>query len=171
MKVHIAGINKNDFTNGIGVTVSLFLQGCPHHCEGCHNPETWDIHGGTTVEYAELLKEIKEAISANGITRNFALSGGDPLAPYNRDFSLTLLHDIKAEYPNIQLYIWTGYSTNLALSFLEGQAWLHGAITITEPFILEERDITLPLRGSRNQKIIRLPNEDITEFFEKNKKL
>jgi anaerobic ribonucleoside-triphosphate reductase activating protein len=165
MKVHIAGLNKNDFTNGIGVTVSLFLQGCPHHCEGCHNPETWDIHGGKVMEYTDLLNEIKEAISANGIIRNFTLSGGDPLSPYNLDISLNLLHDLKDIYPNIQFYIWTGYSTNWTLALLENQDWLNGTIIITEPFILAERDITLPLRGSRNQQIIRLPNENITNIF------
>lgn len=165
MKVKIAGLNKNDFTNGIGVCVSLFLQGCPHHCPGCHSESTWDPNGGTKIEYDELLQEIKEAICANGIMRNFALSGGDPLAPYNLPTSLKLLYDLKLEYPDLKIYLWTGYSSNWAHALLENQPWLKGSIIITEPFDISKRDITLPLRGSSNQRIWEYPDKEITEEF------
>lgn len=109
--MRIAGLNKNDFTNGIGVTVSLFLQGCPHHCEGCQNPETWDPNGGTEVNERELFQEIVEALTANNIMRGLAISGGDPLAPYNRAFTLELIQRLKYIYPELNIYLWTGYPT------------------------------------------------------------
>jgi anaerobic ribonucleoside-triphosphate reductase activating protein len=165
MKVRIAGLNKNDFTNGIGICVSLFLQGCPHHCPGCHSESTWDPEGGTEVEYNELLQEIKDAIHANGVLRNFSISGGDPLAPYNLDATLTLLYDIRAAYPDIKFCIWTGYPSNWAIALLENQTWLGGTLLITEPFDITKRDITLPLRGSCNQRIWELPNKEVTKNF------
>ena len=64
-----AGLMENDFTDGDGVCVSLWTQGCPHHCPGCHNPETWDFNGGYDVP-DDIRGEIVKAISANGITRN-----------------------------------------------------------------------------------------------------
>ena len=166
-QMKIAGLNKNDFTNGIGVTVSLFLQGCPHHCPGCQNPETWDPDGGTEIDDKQLIQEIANALVANGIMRGLAISGGDPLATYNRRFTLELIQLLKYIYPGLDIYIWTGYSTAKALEILKPLPCLTGITCITEPFILAERDITLPLRGSRNQQIIKLPDLNITSQFEK----
>ena len=75
-------IIPNDVANGEGICVSFFVQGCPHHCPGCFNPETWDFIGGQ--EYTSHTKwEIIKAINANGIVRNFSVLGGEPLAPQN----------------------------------------------------------------------------------------
>jgi len=78
-----AGLIKNDFADGQGVCVSLYMQGCPLHCPGCHNPQTWNPQGGIEVDINKLVREIRDAISANGIERNFSILGGEPLAPYN----------------------------------------------------------------------------------------
>ena len=71
--IRIAGINENDFVNGKGVSVSLFLQGCPFHCKGCHNPETWNPDGGEIWDWNELINHILELITANGIQRNLCI--------------------------------------------------------------------------------------------------
>ena len=153
-----AGIIKNDVTAGEGVCVSFFTQGCPHHCAGCHNPETWAFDGGKEFTQ-EVLNELIRDISANGIIRNFCVMGGEPLCPENQFLTWLVIDTVKQEYPDIKIYIWTGYlyedlikdSSSKLISILEMTDFL-----IDGPYIQEERDITLPMRGSRNQKIINL---------------
>ena len=109
--IRIAGINKNDYINGEGISVSLFLQGCPFHCEGCHNPETWDENGGNEVNEQDLIKEIIEAICANGIIRNLSILGGEPFStPKKILFINELIKQVKQKYPNIIICIWTGFT-------------------------------------------------------------
>lgn len=73
-----AGIIKNDTAAGPGLCLSFYTQGCPHHCSGCHNPETWDFNGGK--EFTdETLQMILENINANGIERPLCILGGEPL--------------------------------------------------------------------------------------------
>ena len=94
--IRVAGINGNDFINGEGVSVSLFLQGCPFHCQGCHNPETWDPNGGNVWDWDDLINHIIELISANGIQRNLSILGGEPLDTYDkREFVHSLIKIIK----------------------------------------------------------------------------
>ena len=109
MLIRYAGLDKNDIVNGKGFCVSFWAQYCPHRCKGCHNPETWSETGGLLIEYDNLLKEILQAISANGILRNFSLLGGEPLCEENIDLIEKLIKDIKQQYPNILIYCWTGY--------------------------------------------------------------
>lgn len=70
-----AGLITNDFANGIGTCVSFWTQGCPHHCPGCQNPETWDFQGGKEIP-ADMRGQIIKAICANNIIRNFSVLGG-----------------------------------------------------------------------------------------------
>ena len=67
-----AGLIKDDFTAAPGVCVSIFVQGCPHHCPGCFNPETWDFEGGKEFTF-DVLQEIKESLNANGIKRSLCV--------------------------------------------------------------------------------------------------
>jgi len=108
MLIRYAGLDKNDIVNGKGFCVSFWAQYCPHRCKGCHNPETWSETGGLLIEYDNLLKEILQAICANGILRNFSLLGGEPLCEENIDLIEKLIKDIKQQYPNILIYCWTG---------------------------------------------------------------
>ena len=153
-----AGIIKNDIANGPGIRVSFFTQGCPHHCKGCFNPETWDPEGGKEFT-PDTLEEIKTALVANDIKRNLSILGGEPLCPDNLFLTELLIREIKQTYPDITIYLWTGYkyselnqSTNKSIQYI-----LSTIDTLIDgPFIEEQRDITLPLRGSRNQQIIDL---------------
>ena len=71
--IRIADIKPNDIVDGEGVCVSVWAQGCPHRCPGCHNPETWNFKGGTEYYQQELIDEIISLISKNGIKRNLSL--------------------------------------------------------------------------------------------------
>lgn len=154
MKIRYSGIIENDFVNGEGVSVTLFTQGCPHHCPGCHNPETWNFNGGIEEEYEVLLNKIICAISKNGIQRNLSISGGEPLCEENLLFTKSLIADIKNIYPTIKITCWTGYEYKLLNKNQMDIAEMVDLL-VTGPYIQEQRDITLKLRGSRNQELWR----------------
>ena len=153
-----AGLNTNDFANGQGVCVSYFTQGCPHHCQGCFNPETWNFDGGKSTP-RDIKNQIIKAISANGIIRNFSVLGGEPLCDENLDQVDKIITDIRFAFPQIKIFVWTGYileelqkRNNEKINHILSQI----DVLIDGPFILEQRDITLPLRGSTNQRIINM---------------
>lgn len=163
MLIRYAGLDKNDIINGKGFNVSFWTQYCPHRCEGCHNPETWSKNGGILIEYNQLLQEIIEAIQANGIIRNFSILGGEPLCKENIKLTYNLIKDIKKVYPNILIYCWTGYNfEEIRKKYKEILKNID--ILIDGKFILEQRDVTLKLRGSSNQRVI-----DIQKSLKENK--
>lgn len=153
-----AGFMPNDFINGEGICVSFWTQGCPHRCPGCHNPECWDFEGGYEVPN-DIKGRIIKAISANGVQRNFSVLGGEPLCPENLDLVNEIVTAVRTAYPHIKIYIWSGYtlkdlkamSNPVVSCILEKCDYL-----IDGPFQIENRDITLKLRGSANQNIIDL---------------
>lgn len=147
-----ASLKYNDIVDGEGICVSLWTQGCPFHCEGCHNPETWDVNGGIEVP-TDIKGRIVKAISTNNIKRNFSILGGEPLAPWNLQFVEEIVTAVRAAYPHIKIFLWTGYTLealkekndNHINSILDKID-----VLIDGPFVLSQRDITLPLRGSSN---------------------
>ena len=150
-----SAIIPNDVVNGRGVCVSFFVQGCPHRCHGCFNEETWDFTGG--IPYTPEVKwEIIKAISANNITRNFSVLGGEPLAPQNIDMTWEVIDAVRHAYPHIEITLWTGY-TYEELATRQNENLLNILNTIDVlvdgPFVEEEKDLSLRLRGSRNQHI------------------
>lgn len=150
------GYMPNDFINGKGISVSLWVSGCPHRCKGCFNSETWNPESGYNIP-SNLKEQIIEAITANGIQRNFSILGGEPLAPYNQEFVLDILTAVREAFPHIKIYLWTGYTLeNLKLqnSSLVNSILDKIDILIDGPFIEKEKDLTLELRGSRNQRIL-----------------
>ena len=149
-----ANIIRNDFVNGEGVSVSFFTQGCPHRCEGCFNPSTWDFDGGFDATEEELIAATLDAISANGIMRNLSILGGEPLCKENVLFVQKLISEAKLAYPDIKVYLWTGYEYN-KLSWAQLEAIEQVDVLIDGKYKQDERDVTLPLRGSRNQNIYR----------------
>lgn len=151
-----AGLIKNDFTDGQGVCVSLYMQGCPLHCPGCHNPQTWDPQGGIEIDINNLIRKIRDAISANGIERNFSILGGEPLAHYNLENTAKIIRYIRFIYPNIKIFLWTGYTLEkLNRNDKYIKSILNDInILIDGPYLESKRDITLPLRGSSNQRIL-----------------
>lgn len=151
-----SGLIMNDITAAPGLCVTLFVQGCPHRCKNCHNPETWDFTKGKKFT-SKVLDKIIEGLTAHGIQRSFCLMGGEPLCPENLLLSQKVLKEIKEKVPNTPIYVWSGYTyeelskNSLAMKILSMADYL-----IDGPYIEELRDITLDMRGSSNQKIIKL---------------
>ena len=142
-------IYKSSLSDGLGWRVVLFVSGCSHKCKGCHNPQSWDANAGkpfddTVKEY--LFKAIdKEEI--DGLT----LSGGDPLFRGNRSEITKLCKEFKEKFPNKNIWLYTGYLYD-EIKDLEVMNYVD--VVVDGPFILEERDTTIPFRGSTNQRII-----------------
>lgn len=151
-----AGLNTNDFANGQGVCVSYFTQGCPHHCQGCFNPETWDFQGGID-RPDDIRGQIIKAICANGITRNFSVLGGEPLCDENLEDVENIIIGVRTAFPNIKIFVWTGYT--LEQLIIKNNEHINNIlkyidVLIDGPFIESQKDLTLELRGSKNQRIL-----------------
>lgn len=153
-----SGILYNDMAAAPGVSVTFFSQGCPHHCKGCHNPETWDFKGGKEFT-PDILDKIVEGLTAQGIQRNFCLMGGEPLCPENIFLSYLIVSTVKEKVPGAKIYVWTGYTyedlvaqnnkhTMMLLKIVD--------VLIDGPYMEECRNVTLEMRGSSNQRIIDL---------------
>lgn len=158
-------IKYNDVANAPGIAISIYLQGCPHHCKGCFNPETWNFNDGQNLT-TEILEDIFEnKIYENNIERSLCILGGEPLCAENNVTTFQIIS--WALEKQIKIYIWTGYTleelkqknddiTNIILERID--------YLIDGPFIEEEKDLTLKMRGSRNQRIWDMKNKiDITE--------
>ena len=153
-----SGIIRNDLAAAPGVSVTFFTQGCPHKCKGCHNPETWDFEGGKEFTN-KTLNEIFNALGANGIKRSFCVMGGEPLCEENLFLTLLVLKEVRARFPNVDIYLWTGYYYEDLLKCINPhlkQILNLVDILIDGPYIQAKRDITLPLCGSSNQSVINL---------------
>lgn len=147
-------IYKNDTAAGKGINVSIYLQGCPHMCPGCFNPETWDFNEGYPFTQ-ETMEEIIQAIKANGIMRNLSILGGEPLAPQNLGVTNYILTTVKMIFPHIHTYLWTGYKYE-EMTSEQRYCLLMVDTLIDGPYIEELRDVSLEMRGSSNQRIIEL---------------
>ena len=153
-----AGIIKNDIAAGKGINLTFFTQGCPHHCYGCHNPETWDFDGGKEFT-SDTLNEIIESMNKNGVQRNLSIMGGEPLCPENLFLTQLVIASVKERFPMVTVYIWTGYTyeelqarNETKLNHILEMA----DVLIDGRFELANRDVTLEMRGSPNQRIIKL---------------
>lgn len=151
-----ADIKPNDSVNGEGVCVSLFVQGCNNFCEGCFNKETWDFNGGKPFGGREL-QYIKRLLTANNIKRNFSVLGGEPLHSNNIKEVITVINEIKTFDNSIKIYVWTGYLYEDLLKKYGEKIFKNIDVLIDGKFEMKEKDVTLKLRGSSNQRIIDVP--------------
>ena len=164
-----AGLKYNDIVDCFsGICVSYWCQGCPIRCPGCHNKETWDKDGGIEIDKQELINNIIDSIAASGIQRDFSVLGGEPLAPYNRQNTFDIIKAVKEKYQNIKIYLWTGYTYET----IQKQEWFNDILNyidylIAGPYLEQYKDITLPLRGSTNQKIITVKDNDRINLSQK----
>lgn len=152
--MRIAGIIDDDIVDSDdGIAVSLWTVGCPHHCKGCHNQNLWDYDAGQDIPIKMVIDELKEKINKNGVMRNLSILGGEPLDPQNVKDVDKVLKEVRATYPNIKIYLWTGYT----FEELEKREDVRGALrnvdVLIEGRFIEELRQDLPLRGSSNQRI------------------
>ena len=161
-----AGIIKNDISAAPGVCVTFFTQGCPFHCIGCHNPSTWDFNGGRELTDT-VINDLIDAINANGVNRNFCIMGGEPLCEQNLPVTDLVISKVKEVYPDIKIYVWTGYTMEELNQRVDDELLkyvLYDIDCIVDGrFVFEKRDITLPMRGSSNQRIIYLKEGVVDE--------
>ncbi len=149
--LNLAGIAGDSIVDGPGIRTTFFAQGCPHHCPGCHNPETWPFEGGTPMEEEALLALVRE----NPLCRGVTFSGGEPFAQAEGFARLAeLLREAGYEvaaysgYTFEQLYGGTPAQRRL----LEGLD-----VLIDGPFLLSQRSLELNFRGSANQRVLNVP--------------
>ena len=156
--MNYSGLILNDITAAPGLCVSFFVQGCPHRCKGCHNPETWEFGRGKEFT-SDTLNQIITGLTAQGIQRDLCIMGGEPLCDENAFLTYLVIQEVKNKVPEAKVYIWTGYTYEELLHHNHPQ--VRGALALADvlidgPYIEAERDITLNMRGSRNQHIIDL---------------
>lgn len=153
-----AGLIRNDLAAAPGISVSFFTQGCPHKCKGCHNPETWDFNGGKEFT-PNVLYEIYEALGANDVERSFCIMGGEPMCEQNLFLTCMVLQNVKLHFPQVKVYLWTGYYYEDLLKMTDPKVKMildTTDILIDGPYEEHNRDISLQMRGSSNQSIIDL---------------
>lgn len=153
-----SGLILNDIAAASGLCVSFFTQGCPHRCKGCHNPETWNFDGGKKFT-SGTLDEIIKGLTAQGIQRNLCIMGGEPLCEENAFLTDLVIREVKRKVPEAKIYVWTGYTYEDLIH--QSQPHVRNVLELADvlidgPYIEAERDVTLNLRGSRNQRIIDL---------------
>ena len=151
MRYH--NITKDDMLNGDGLRVVLWVAGCSHGCKDCQNPITWDPQGGlpfTEEEKKEVFQELDKAY-ISGIT----FSGGDPLHPANIREVTALAREIRQRYPEKTIWLYTGY---LWKEIVDLEIVNYLDVVVDGKFISAQKDITLPWRGSSNQKVIDVPS-------------
>lgn len=142
-------ITTCDMLNGEGLRVVLWVAGCNHHCNGCHNPITWDVNGGVLFD-SKAEQELKDALSKDyhsGIT----FSGGDPLHPENRSEIFRLIKMVKSEFPNKNIWLYTGYSWEYIKDLQELK---DVDVLVDGPFIDALSDPQLHWVGSSNQRVL-----------------
>ena len=158
-----AGVIYEDTAAAPGLCVSVYLQGCPFHCKGCHNPETWDVDGGMELT-RETIDRIMEKINAYGVKHSLCILGGEPLAPFNLTATFFLLKEYSEKYPGSTAYVWTGYTFDELSDITKQMLYDNNVILIDGRFDIEHRDVTLKMRGSPNQRII-----DVKRSMDENK--
>ncbi len=144
-----------DVVNGEGTRCTLFLSGCEHFCKGCHNATTWDASKGTPFDQAMEDRIIADLGDARIKRDGLSLSGRDPLFPGNLSGMLKLVKRVKTEYPEKNIWLWTGYTLE-EISTAQQDVVQYIDVLIDGRFELDKRDLSLPWRGSSNQRVIRI---------------
>ena len=163
-----AGIIYDDTAAAPGLSLSFYTQGCPIHCPGCHNQDMWDFEGGYEFN-SEVRDKVIAKLNENGVLRNLCIIGGEPLCEQNAHMTELLCGFARVEYPDIKIYIWTGYTLEELCEREQNEKSIHNIlecidVLIANPFDISKRDITLELRGSSNQEIYKFVTEE--EFID-----
>lgn len=153
--IRIAGIVKESIVDGPGLRYTIFTQGCPHHCVGCHNAHTQDFAGGYNISIIELFNSINDTKLIAGVT----FSGGEPFAQASACAELAKL--IKQNKTELNIVAYSGYYYAQLLEMATKDPAINDFlrsidILIDGPFDVSKLDLSLPFRGSNNQSIIDL---------------
>lgn len=160
-----------DISNGEGVGVSLFVQGCPFHCKNCFNSDTWDFNGGR--EWTEKTKDKFMKLINRPYIKRISFLGGECLAEQNLDEILSLIKQIRISFPEKTIWLYTGFEWNSLMSKIcqptfpdekfEHDRNIHMKrqkiisnvdVLVDGEYIDEQKDLSLKFRGSKNQRVI-----------------
>ena len=146
-------IEKYSVENGSGIRVVLWISGCGIHCRNCQNPQTWDFNSGipfTNDTTQEILYDLSKPY-IKGLT----LSGGHPLDPHNLPEVYKIVKRVKMVFPNKDIWIYSGYEwENIIKDETLREILKYTDVLVDGAYVDELRDISLPFRGSSNQRII-----------------
>ena len=150
-KLRLAGVIRESIVDGPGIRMTVFTQGCPHHCEGCHNEQTWDFSGGYDSSTERILEEAKK----DPILRGLTFSGGEPFCQAQ---SLSVLAK-EAKEQGLDIFCYTGYTFEKLYSSFDTHPEYKELLSycywlVDGPFVLSERSLLLKFRGSKNQRIL-----------------
>ncbi len=143
-------IRKMDISNGPGIRVSIFMQGCAFHCKNCFNKETWDFNKGNEFN-DDTIKKVLD-LCENDTIKGLSILGGEPLHPSNIESTTKLASAFKWRYPNKTLWLWTGYLFDRDLSGKEILNYVD--VLVDGQYKDELHDFNLKWRGSSNQRVI-----------------
>ena len=147
MKIRIADIVQDSIVDGRGIRMTIFTQGCPHHCTGCHNPHTHDPSGGREVAVTEIIDQMLSNPLLEGVT----FSGGEPFE------HIEAVKQIAHEAHRLRLNVWcyTGWTWEEIMEDPHKRGLLaYIDVLVDGRFILEQRSLELKWRGSKNQRVI-----------------
>ena len=145
-------ILHDDMRNGDGLRVVLFVSGCNHHCEECHNPQTWDCYSGIEFD-ASALSEIFDALGKDYIS-GLTLSGWDPFHPNNLEVVNTICSTAKTIHPEKTVWIYTGYLYEELLKEHQDGILKYCDVLVDGEYKKELSDVNYPWAGSTNQRVI-----------------
>ena len=144
----LSGIVSDSIVDGPGIRTAIFSQGCPHHCPGCHNPETWEFGCGTQIP----VEAVVEIVQSNPLCRGVTFSGGEPFAQANAFAKLAKLLQAKG----YEVASYSGFTFEELLKGTDDQKELLSSIDILIDgrFVMAQKSLEIAFRGSRNQRIL-----------------
>ena len=146
-------IRKMDISNGKGVRVSIFVQGCTFNCKNCFNPETHDFNGGKEFTNDTINRVLE--LCQNENVEGLSILGGEPMHPNNIDGVTELAKAFKEKFPNKNIWAWTGFTYENYMKDREILKYLD--VLVDGQYVDELHDFTLKWRGSSNQRVIDIP--------------
>ena len=149
MNMRIAGIVNDSIVDGPGLRLAIFAQGCPHHCPGCHNPESHDFAGGSDMDTEKIIARM----DANPLLDGITLTGGEP---FEQPEACRILADA-AHARGLNVWAYSGYTFEQLCAAPEKRRLLEACdVLVDGPFLLAERSLDLRFRGSKNQRVLKV---------------
>ena len=151
MKIRLAGLEPESIVDGPGYRFTVFVQGCPHNCPGCHNPQTHDFSGGHLADTDDVIAHLGK----NPLVRGLTLSGGEPMMQPEPLYLIAKA----AKEKGMNVWCYTGFTLDELLreNRADRMRLLSAVDVLVDGPILEERSLSLQFRGSKNQRLIDMP--------------
>ena len=142
-------IRKMDISNGPGVRVSIFMQGCQFHCKNCFNPETWDFNGGKEFTEKTINKVLE--LSEKDEVKGLSILGGEPMHPVNIEGTTKLAKAFKEKFPEKDIWAWSGFRYE---DLKDKEVLKYIDVLVDGTYKDELHDPTLKWKGSSNQRVV-----------------